>query len=155
MQLSTRCILHDQLSLLFLVLRIHEVRRHGHQLVRLRPIPHATFLLATPMLTVLWFRQVQRLRRPIPRRKHKEYIAVLACLWWWTWGLVLNDIVRAALLTNILLDEVMLGKGENIKGPRRDRDVGCDPVAHLAPFRVFARGRIGVGQYDDICWVCV
>lgn len=80
---------------------------------------------------------------------------MLACLWRRTRRLILDDIVWAALLLDILFDKAMLRQRQNGEGPRRDGYVGSDPVAHLAPFWIFARGRIGVGQCDDIGWVCV
>jgi hypothetical protein len=62
------------------------------------------------MLTILWLRQVQRLRGPVLWRKYKEHIAVLASLWGWARRLVFNDIVRIALLFHILLGKTKLGK---------------------------------------------
>lgn len=147
--------LHDSTYLLLLILRIYEVGRHRHQFIRVCPISYTATLLTAPMLTILWLRQVQRLRRPIPWRKHEEHISVLTSLGRRTRRLILNDVVRTTLLSNILLNETVLGERQDGESPRRDGNVGCDPMAHLTPFRVLARGRVGVSQCDDIGWVCI
>lgn len=107
------------------------------------------------MLTILRLDQMQRVSSTVLRRKYQEHIAMLASLWRRTRRLILDNIVRTALLLEVLLNEAMLRKREDREGPWVYRDVGSDPVTHLAPFGILARRRVGVCERDDICWVGV
>lgn len=120
------------------------------QLVLLRPVPHATSLLArAPMLSIFWLRQIQRQSRAIRGREDQEYISMLSSLGRWTWWLILHHIIQ------IHHRLFFLGSAEERNGQNgvrllRKRDIGSYPMAHLRPFRVIARGCIRVRKRDNI-----
>lgn len=138
--------------LLFLMLRINEIRCNRKQAILDRPISHTSPLHpSTPMLPIFRLAQMQRLRRPILRRKGQEHVAVFARLLGRPRRLVLDHIIRPSILfRRCLLRETKLWEWQNGQGFLRDGHVGGDPVAHFAPFGVVARWRIRIRECDYI-----
>jgi hypothetical protein len=80
---------------------------------------------------------------------------MLASLGWRARRLILNHIVRTTRVIDVLLDETMLRKWEDGEGSRSYRDIGGNPMAHFAPFRIVAGRCIGVCEGDDVGWAFV
>lgn len=87
-------------SSLFLILRIYEIRAHGDQSIRVRPISHSMPLLSSaPVLSISRLCQIQWFRCHISWCIRDEDISVLSSRLRRSWRFVRHDLVELLLNT--------------------------------------------------------
>jgi len=125
-------------ALLFLILRIKEIRSNHNQLILHHPPPQPNsppLIIIPPPPPVLGLTQMQLLSRGVAGRQHQERIPVLA---------------GAGRRARRLIRHDMLNLRRGIGVGRRQAEAGGDPVAHLAPAGVVAARRVRVRQGDRV-----